>query len=96
MKYATFNYLKDGLELSDEVVAFCSHSGDCEADVRRCMQLPKVKEQLDNMNRESLRKELEEYGAWDDEELDNHEDNKMRILWLAAGDIAEGKFNEDN
>ena len=30
-----------------------------------------------------------EYGAWDDEERTDHDQNLQRILWLAAGDITE-------
>lgn len=34
---------------------------------------------------------LRGYGAWDDEELSNHEDNLMRLLWLTAGAWADGE-----
>jgi hypothetical protein len=36
-----------------------------------------------------LSAELKEYGAWDAEELADHEQNLQRILWLASGDITE-------
>jgi hypothetical protein len=30
---------------------------------------------------------LHEYGSWSDEELQDHEQNKIRALWLACCDI---------
>lgn len=36
---------------------------------------------------------LNEYGAWDEKELEDHEANRRRVLWLACGDISEqGEF----
>lgn len=94
MKYCTFNYI-DGISLSDEVVAACSHQGQCDDDVKASMELPEVKAELDKIDKEQLVKELSEYGAWSDEELANHEDNLMRILWIAAGNISDGDYYDD-
>jgi hypothetical protein len=33
---------------------------------------------------------LRGYGAWEDDELADDEQNKRRILWLACGDFSEG------
>jgi hypothetical protein len=44
---------------------------------------------LDKISAYSLRAELREYGAWNEEELSNHEDNLARILWIACGNIRE-------
>ena len=40
---------------------------------------------------------LSEYGAWDADELANHDDNLERIVWLAANDVAEdpGTYEEE-
>lgn len=94
MKYATFNYISE-IELSDEVVNACSHQGQCDEDVKASMKLPEVKAQLDNIDKGQLVKELSEYGAWSDEELSNHQDNLMRILWIASGSISDGYYHED-
>lgn len=32
---------------------------------------------------------LRGYGAWDEEQLKDHDENLTRILWLACGDILE-------
>jgi hypothetical protein len=66
-----------------------SHMGPCDADIRYLSQLPAIARQLRKINPEDLRKELEEYGAWGDEELSDHAQNLQRILWIACGDIAD-------
>lgn len=38
---------------------------------------------------ELIRAELDEHGAWDDEELADDEANWRRIVWIAAHDISE-------
>jgi hypothetical protein len=48
---------------------------------------------LERIDAEALRKELREYGAWDDQELTDHEQNLQRILWIAAGDIVENHWS---
>jgi hypothetical protein len=53
------------------------------------MTVPAIRRQLAKLNPENLRKELKEYGAWDDIDLANHQDNLMRWLWLSCVDIAE-------
>ncbi len=55
------------------------------------MSKPYVAKQLKAMDAEKLAKELREYGAWDDSELTDHEQNLMRWVWVSAGDITEGK-----
>lgn len=59
------------------------------ADVMRLSQERKIRRQLEKINPEDLKRELREYGAWDDEELADHAQNLQRILWIAAGDITE-------
>lgn len=66
-----------------------SHQGQCDADVLALMQVPKIKRQLAKIDPELLSAELREYGAWDEEERSNHDDNLMRLVWCAACDIAE-------
>ena len=66
-----------------------SQSGDCEADVRALMSVPAIRRQLAKLDAGAVRDELSEYGAWDAEELADHESNLMRITWIAAGNIVE-------
>jgi hypothetical protein len=83
-----FNYI-GSITLPLDVVRNCSHSGPCDEDVKRALELPEVKAELAGIDPEDLKKELAEYGAWDDNQLSNHADNLERILWIAAGNIQE-------
>lgn len=86
---AYFNYI-GSIELPLTIAHACSHPGPCDADVKRAMQLPEIKEELKEIDPDALRKELSEYGAWEPSELKNHQTNLERILWIAAGNIIEG------
>ena len=78
------------IELTKEEAHMGSHSGACDNDVAYLRTLPHIKEQLDKIDPKDLSEELKGYGAWDDAELANHDDNIDRILWLACGDIVDG------
>lgn len=77
------------LNITKSVAAQCSHQGQCDNDVIRCLNLPSVKKQFDKLSNDLIASELKEYGAWDDDELQDIEGNKQRLLWIAAGDINE-------
>jgi len=77
------------LQLTKNQALTGSHSGDCEADIKYLRQLPAIKRQLAKLEPETLAKELKEYGAWDENELTDHDQNLTRILWIACCDIAE-------
>jgi len=86
------NYLE--LEMTKDQAEFASHSGQCEAEVLSLSQVPAIAAQLAKLDPEKVRLELHEYGAWSDAELADHGQNLQRLLWLAAGDIAEGRGEE--
>lgn len=77
------------LTLSEDQVSTCAHSGDCEADVRWTLAEDDIESQVAEWDPGDLKRELREYGAWDDEELSDHEMNIVRMLWLAANDCRE-------
>jgi hypothetical protein len=77
------------LQMTKAQAASCSHSGSCDTDVRALSQVPAIRRQLAKIDAALLRNELSEYGAWDDEELTNHEQNLQRLLWTMANDISE-------
>lgn len=80
------------LNITKKQAAICSHVGDCEADLKYVIaNYPTIKRQLDKLDVKKLAAELNEYGCWNDDELADHEQNKVRILWIATGDIMEGK-----
>lgn len=66
-----------------------SHAGPCDDDVKALAKFPYVAEQLAKIYPEDLRSELGEYGAWNDEELANHDENLLRWLWLSGCQIRE-------
>lgn len=71
-----------------------AHSGQCDNDIAYLRTVPRIRRQLAKINPELLRKELKEYGAWDDEDLADHDANLSRILWIACGYIVESKYNQ--
>jgi hypothetical protein len=87
--FAIFN---NGLEIemTMEQAQAMSHQGDCQNDVIEAMENG-LADQLEGKE-ELIRSELSEYGAWDDNELQDVNENNMRILWLAAGNIVEGDY----
>ena len=77
------------LQMTMEQAESASHSGDCDEDTRGLSKVPAIAEQLAKIDSSILSAELKEYGAWDTEELADHDQNLQRILWLAACDITE-------
>ena len=77
------------LNLAPDEVQAVSHQGDCHADAAYAVTLPYIVSQLDEIGADALRDELREYGAWDDEELSDDDANRIRIVWIAAGNIQE-------
>ena len=76
--------------LPPECIAECSASGDQTDTVRGWV------EELNFDGPVELFKEhLECYGAWDDEELKDHEENKSRVLWIWANDCYENPGDYD-
>lgn len=80
------------LQMTLAQAQLCSHPGPCDADVALLRQEPKIKRQLEKLDPKRVAECLSEYGAWDDEDLANHDNNLDRLLWIAAGDIAEEAF----
>jgi len=89
--WALFNNFE--MRLSGECVNACHHQGDCEADCKAWVDRVRAQIESDNFPNkptpDKIRDELSEYGAWDDEELKNDEENFIRLIWCAAGNIAE-------
>lgn len=81
------------LEMTMDQAKSAVHSGDCEEDVNGLMQQPKIARQLRKIDPDALRKELREYGAWDDKELSDHNSNLQRLVWLAAGNLVDENPN---
>lgn len=84
--WATFNYGLE-FELPLWVVDSCPQSGDCTNAIQEFLQDKEIASILDSLDPDLIARELREYGAWDETELQNHQENKERILWIAIGNI---------
>jgi len=92
--YGFLNYCWGGeyigeFEISGECVLDCSHQGPCDDDVAFWLGTGKLA--TGNIDAEKLRKELADYGAWDDSELADHEQNLARLVWVVAGAIRDSE-----
>lgn len=76
------------LELTEEQARLAYHPGRCDDDVEALSRDPAIRKALDSLPVDKVREELRDHG-WDEEELNDHEANLQRILWLAAGNIAD-------
>lgn len=84
------------LQIAREDAESASHPGPCDADVARLRDVPYIREQLDRLPPALVAKCLREYGAWDAEELADHDANLDRLLWIACGDISEEVFMRES
>jgi hypothetical protein len=75
------------LEISLEDAECGFHQGDCADDVDGLRRQTDIARQVDAWPADALRRELAEYGAWNDDELADDAENRARMLWLACGDI---------
>jgi len=80
------------LRLSD--AHYGHHQGQCDDDIADLRKVPYIAAILASINADLLRDELREYGAWDADELADHDANLNRILWIACGDITEAETME--
>lgn len=87
MQLATFNRFE--LELTMEDALSVSHSGPCDEDVEALMRKQYIIDQFNSIDPSKIRQELREYGAWNDEELSDVEQNQRRVLWAAGCNIRE-------
>jgi hypothetical protein len=74
------------LDLPDQAILDCAHSGPCDEDVN--YWAPRIN-RPEAITAEVLRAELKECGAWDTEELTDDSVNWERLIWLAAGQIKD-------
>ncbi len=74
------------VQMTREEATSASHQGACEDDVKSLLS-GRVGKQFSKIDADAIRAELKEYGAWDEEELADDEQNQVRITWIAAGNI---------
>jgi hypothetical protein len=69
-----------------------SHQGECYNDVKLLSEKQSIKRQTKLIDKNDLIAVLSEYGAWDNVQLQDHNENIIRLLWIACGDIVENHF----
>lgn len=83
---AQFNRFE--VELPEQCVKDCSHSGPCDEDVEFWF----LKLDTDKFPcSDAIQAELQEYGAWDEDELQDKDQNLRRLIWIAAGNIRDAE-----
>jgi len=90
--YASFNYFD--LYFTRKDVDSMPLSGACDDTVDVIANKPYIIRQFNAIDNSKLIKELIEYGAWDEIELQDKQANIERIIWLACSDIKEREFTE--
>lgn len=77
------------LHFTEEEARMVPLSGRADDGVAALSRVPGIAEKVAALDPALVAKELREYGAWDDEELRDHEQNIQRLLWIAASDVQE-------
>lgn len=83
------------LEFTQEQLDILPTSGNAEDAVDYLVTKTDLSDQLHNIDPQDIRDELSEYGAWDEEELQDDEQNLHRLVWIAAMDIKEEQYSND-
>lgn len=91
--YSSCGRIELEIKLSDAEIGY--HSGACDFDIAYLLTVPYIAKQLSAIPPELIAAELEGFGAWNSEELADHEENKNRLLWIACGDIVDRQFELD-
>jgi hypothetical protein len=71
-----------------DVISICK-SGDNENDVKEVLKKPYIKKQFSSLSHEDIKNALNEISDFED--IDNQELNKIRLVWVCAWNIYDGK-----
>jgi len=77
------------LKLIRRCVEDCSHAGRCDDDVAHWLTVPRIANQINAIPADYLAAYLKTFGAWDADQLGDHEQNKARLLWSACSTAKE-------
>lgn len=82
------------LPIPISVVLNCSQvQKDATDDVDYALRCTPVGDAVDALAPDLIREELRDYGTWDDEELADDEENRARLVWIAACNVREELFH---
>lgn len=80
------------LTMTKEDAIACAQRGPDSGDENErnvCIWIVNNRTQMDKHHAHSMRLQCQETGAWDAQELQDEEQNEMRVVWMAACDIRE-------
>ena len=92
IEYIAFNYGE--LHLPLQALLECYHQGACDKDCEHWAK--QIDWEAQSMTPQDIARELSDCGAWEPEELEDLEQNKARILWIAAGNYQEEQKGHNN
>lgn len=70
------------LKMTGKQIEMCYHSGDCDEDISRVMELPEIKAQLDAIPDEQLQKWWDEFFCDDTDEEHRDSPRERKLSWL--------------
>ena len=85
--WTSFNRFE--LNITKAQVLATWHPGAMDDDIAALAKVPRIARQLKKLDPDQVRAELAEYGAWNDDDLQDHAQNLQRVLWLGVCDIWE-------
>lgn len=83
------------LDIPRDLAGSVLHPGDVEDDVRFLMEVPEIKAQLEKLDPKLVSLTLKDFGCWNEIEREDHQMNLVRLLWIAASDVAEGLMDPE-
>ena len=83
--WTSFNRFELNITKAQVLAAY--HSGAMDDDIAALAKVPSIARQLKKLDPGQVRLELAEYGAWNEEELQDHAENLQRVLWCGVCDI---------
>lgn len=89
--YWTSSCGRIGLNITKAQAAQGYHQGDCDNSIAELIKQPTIARQIKKLDPAIVAAHLKECGAWEPEELADHAENLKRLLWLACGDIVDGR-----
>lgn len=81
------------LAMSLDQIMRVAHAGDCYSDASFLVR-KEMKAQLKKLDKNAVRKTLKEFGTWSDEELNDHKENLIRLVWIAGNDLSDEMAND--
>lgn len=84
------------LIITEEIARMCYHCGNCDNEVKIAKEIPLIKEQLDTIDEDLMRKVVGEILGEETANVMHIEDLKEWIVFEASALFIDGDFNEYN